>query len=245
MILKKILRNVFVLVSLVSTPLLAQNKLHVYLFPGQGSDYRIFDSLIWDNNVDTTIISYGTPAEGMSMKAFAETLIPRIDTTEQFALVGVSLGGMICAELSELIEPKLTIIISSAKNSRELPMRYNFQKVLPIYSIFPCFLLTTGARLMQPVLEPATRKNKTTFKSMLKQKKPLYMKRTVEMIIKWDRTNNYNKIYQIHGNKDHTIPIRNLQKPYYVISSGSHMMTLTQANEVSGLLKKIILEHNI
>lgn len=218
----------------------AQNKLQVYLFPGQGSDYRLFDSLQWESGIDTTIISYGTPFEGMSMKEFAQSLLPEIDTTKQFALVGVSLGGMICVELSELIKPELTIIISSAKNSKELPFRYNFQKMVPLYSIFPGFLLTTGAQIMQPLVEPDRKNNKETFKSMLKQKKPLYMKRTVEMVIKWERINNSSIIHHIHGDNDHTIPIKNIQKPYLLVKGGSHMMTLTQAEAVSEQIKVLI-----
>jgi surfactin synthase thioesterase subunit len=119
-LLKKCVAIFLVLIFVAHSNLLAQNKLQVYLFPGQGSDYRLFDSLSWPVNVDTTIISYGTPGEGMSMQAFAKSLLSKIDTTEQFALIGVSLGGMICVELSELIKPELTIIISSAKNNREL-----------------------------------------------------------------------------------------------------------------------------
>ncbi len=232
----------FILVVLMSdnSVLSAQDNLHVYLFPGQGSDYRLFDSLSWPTNVDTTIISYGTPEEGMSMKEFAKSLLPGIDTTQHYALVGVSLGGMICVELSELIKPEFTIIISSAKNSKELPFRYNFQKIIPIYQVVPGFLLTTGARIMQPIIEPDRSKNKETFKSMLKQKKPLYMKRTVDMVIGWNRKENFRKIYHIHGDNDHTIPIKNINDPYYLVENGSHMMTLTEGAKISKQINQII-----
>ncbi len=237
----KIIFTVSYLTLLSGSTLSGQDKLQIYLFPGQGSDHRLFDSLKWSTGIDTTILHYGTPEEDMSLTDFAHSLIPQIDTTNTFALVGVSLGGMICVELSELLNPEFTIIISSAKNSRELPFRYNFQKIVPIYNFFPGYLLTVGARIMQPIVEPDRRNNKDTFKSMLKRKKPLYMKRTVEMIINWDRTQNDTKIYQIHGDNDHTIPIKNIEPPFYLVENGSHMMTLTRADEVSEIVNDIIL----
>jgi hypothetical protein len=58
------------------------------------------------------------------------------------------------------------------------------------------------------------------------------------MIIRWKRTSNVKTIVHIHGTNDHTIPIRNVKNPNYIIENGSHMMTLTRANEISTLLNK-------
>jgi len=63
------------------------------------------------------------------------------------------------------------------------------------------------------------------------------------MIIKWKRTSNSGKIIHIHGTKDHTLPFRNISDPDYVIKNGSHMMTLTRADEISKLLNEILLKH--
>lgn len=70
---------------------------------------------------------------------------------------------------------------------------------------------------------------------MLSSKDPIYMKRTVEMIIKWERENAKESIIHIHGTKDHTIPIRNV-KPTYIVEGGSHMMTLTQPSPINEII---------
>jgi hypothetical protein len=220
----------------------SQTKKTIYCFPGQGADKRIFDSLNIDTSFELKVIEYGTPDKHMTLKSFAIELSKQIDTTKEFVLIGVSLGGMICSELSELLNPEKTIIISSAKNRNELPFRYRFQKTIPIYKLFPgCFLLA-GAKLLQPIVEPDRKKNKATFKAMLAGKNGKYMKRTINLIIKWDRKNNSKKIYHIHGNKDHTLPLKKIQKPDYIIQNGSHMMTLTRAREISLFLNKILCE---
>jgi pimeloyl-ACP methyl ester carboxylesterase len=212
----------------------------IYCFPGQGSDRRIFESLTVTPGYELKVIEYGTPDAGMTMNDFARRLSEQIDTSRPFVLVGVSLGGMICAELNEILNPEKTIIISSAKNSDELPMRYQFQKSIPLYKLFPGSVLHAGAKLMQPIVEPDRRHYKETFQSMLSSKDPVYMERTVDMIINWDRNENTKMIYHIHGAQDHTLPIRKIKSPTFVVERGSHMMTLTRAKDVSQILNSIL-----
>jgi len=153
------------------------------------------------------------------------------------------LGGMLCVELAEILNPEKVIIISSAKNRTEIPLRYKFQRMLPFFEIFPPGLLLAGAKLLQPIVEPDRNKNKDTFKSMLSNKDPLYLKRTIRMIINWERTSNSKKIVHIHGTRDHTLPIRNINNPDIIIEDGSHMMTLTRASEISKHLNEIISDY--
>ncbi|MES2836795.1 MAG: alpha/beta hydrolase [Bacteroidota bacterium] len=226
--------------TLINLSLLAQTKTTIYCFPGQGSDQRIFDSILFNPQYSVKFIDYGTPEKGMKMSDFAKKLSKQIDTTEQFYLIGVSLGGMICCELAEIINPEKTILISSAKNRNELPFRYKFQKVIPLYKLFPGSVLLAGAKFLQPIVEPDRKKNKKTFKAMLKAKNARYMKRTVALIINWDRKNNSKNVIHIHGNNDHTLPIRKIKSVNYSVKNGSHMMTLTKANEINVILNSIL-----
>ncbi len=213
----------------------------VYALPGQGSDKRIFDSIKLNANYQLKVIEYGTPESGMNMKDFALEISRQIDTCTPFILLGVSLGGMICVELSEILHPLKTIIISSAKNSNELPNKYSFQKHFPLYKAFPSSWIKHGALFLQPIVEPDRNKHKTTFKSMLENKDKVYMKRTVELIVNWQRTTNSNNIYHIHGDNDHTIPIKNIKKVDVIIPGASHMMTLTDAKKISLAINQLLI----
>ena len=220
--------------------MMGQVKKIIYAFPRQGSDKRIFDSLTIDSSYTIQVIEYGAPARHQSMASFAKQLSIQIDTSRPFILLGVSLGGMICAELAEIITPEKTILISSAKNRQELPLRYKFQKALPVYKLFPGSVLLAGAKFLQPIVEPDRNTNKTTFKSMLAAKQPTYMRRTIDLIINWNRKQNTSHIYRIHGTKDHTLPIRKIKSPNFLVDNGSHMMTLTKAKEVSQIVNLIL-----
>lgn len=212
----------------------------IYLIPGQGSDYRLFKNLQIDSSFEIRNISYGIPEENMTLPEFARELSLQVDTTRPYILIGVSLGGMIATEMGEFMNPEKIILISSAKCRNELPNRYNFQRRIPIYKIVSGEMAKKGAKIMQPIVEPDRNREKETFKSMLNDKDPVFLKRTIKMIMEWDRIDYRSDIIQIHGDNDSTIPIRNV-KYDYLLENGSHMIVLTRSTEISELLNEILL----
>lgn len=208
----------------------------VYLFPGQGSDERIFRELKFDPACRIVHIKYPVPEKRTMLAGFSKQIAQQIDTTgTDYIFIGVSLGGMICSELSERYHPKKIIIISSAKCRSELPFRYRFQKYIPLYKWIPPFLIKGGALFLQPIVEPDRRRYKSVFKSMLKSKSSRYLKRTIAMIVTWDKKDPGKNIVHIHGSNDHTLPARHV-KADTIISGGSHMMTLTKHELINDLL---------
>ncbi|MEX2483268.1 MAG: alpha/beta hydrolase [Brumimicrobium sp.] len=220
----------------------AQEKKNIYLFPGQGSDCRIFSKLEFDTNrFEVSCFDYGVPMKDESLEDFALRISKYIDTTREFVLIGVSLGGMLCTELAHQINPSKTIIISSAKTMHELPKKYTLQRQVNLYKVIPANWYKKGALFLQPIVEPDRRNEKSTFKAMLKKKSPLYFKRTVKMLVLWNRTSCTEEIIHIHGDKDHTIPLDNL-KPSYIVKNGSHMMTLTRARDINKIIINTLTE---
>jgi len=56
-----------------------QSKETIYLFPGQGSDYRIFSELTFDTSLfDVTVIEYAIPEKSMTLQEYAKELSARI-----------------------------------------------------------------------------------------------------------------------------------------------------------------------
>ncbi len=211
----------------------------VYLFPGQGSDYRIFKDLTWKENYAIVYMHFPVPDKEETLSEYALRFIPLIDTTSDFVLVGVSMGGMICTELADTLHPEKVILISSAKMSDELPGRYTFQKALKLNRLVPEKTIKKSALILQPIVEPDSKEDLDFFRSMLGIKDPTYLKRSVDMIINWDRTDYNENIIHIHGDSDHTIPFKNIQADY-IIENGSHMMVYTRAGEISEILNEVL-----
>jgi pimeloyl-ACP methyl ester carboxylesterase len=227
------------LICIISIKGLASGKTKVYLFSGLGSDARIFEKIKLNDQYEIVNILYPIPPKKCTMKEYALMLRDQIDTTGKYIFIGVSIGGMICVELRDILRPEKVIIISSAKCRQELPFRYRFQKSIPLNKIVPAGVMKGGAKILQPIVEPDRNKNKKTFKAMLRSMNKRYLKRSVDMIINWNRK-DYNKdIIHIHGTKDHTLPFRHL-KATYPVKKGSHMIALTRGDEMNLLILSIL-----
>ncbi|MEL6194804.1 MAG: alpha/beta hydrolase [Bacteroidota bacterium] len=216
-------------------------QIPVYLLPGQGADERLFSKIRIEGEYVIQPIEYVDPAKGMSMSDYAHILADQIDTSQPSILIGVSLGGMLATELADMIPVEKVIIISSAKGRQELPSRYTLQRKLPLYKIIPGQIIRFGARVLQPILEPAGKENNHLFQQMLRDKSSRFLKEATAMILEWERTTHSDKIIHIHGDKDHTLPIKHINYDY-LIEGGEHVMVMTRAEEISKLLNKILAE---
>lgn len=215
-------------------------KKNIYLIPGQGADERSFKNLKLDSNYyNINFVKWIIPERNENMKSYAKKLLQQIDTTKKYYLIGVSLGGMVATEMMQISNPEKVIIISSAKCRYELPLRYRFQKIVPLYLLIPKRLIKWSSFIAQPLFEPDRKNEKETCVAMLKAKNPRFLKRTIGMIIKWKKTQADTSIIHIHGNKDHTIPVRNV-KYDHLIQRGSHMMILTRTHEIQQIILKYL-----
>lgn len=208
----------------------------VYLFPGQGSDAALFSKMKL-LNCDTTIISYPAPLKKESLQAYAKRISTQIDTTKPFYLIGVSFGGMLSVEISKFLNPQKVILISSAAIRKELPFRYIFQKVFPLYTIFSGRYYKRMANLARPIVEPDCRIYDSLFSAMIDRKDPKFMKRSIKMICRWDNKMTPKNVVHLHGNSDHTLPYRRIKNAIKV-EKGSHMMVYTKAEEINELVNK-------
>ena len=92
---------------------------------------------------------------------------------------------------------------------------------------------------MQPIVEPDSKQDRQFFKDMLNDKDPVFLRRTINMIIRLEYQNCQQNIIHIHGDNDHTIPSKNVDIDY-LIPNGSHMMVYTRAEEISGIINQIL-----
>jgi len=234
---KPSLITIFVLATALK--LMAQTTTFVYFFPGTGSDARLFSEIKLPDGFQAVNIIYPVPAKNANMASYSAILAAQIDTSKPFVIIGVSIGGMFCTELAEQLHPLKIIIISSAKSRSELPRHYRFQRYIPLNKLFGPRAIKMLSPAAQYVVEPDSRRNRTTFKAMLRDKDRLFLKRAVNMIINWKRTSYDENIIHIHGENDHTLPLKNIQ-PSIIVKDGSHMMTLTRGEEISALLQQIL-----
>lgn len=209
---------------------------HVYLIPGQGADGRLFSRLHLEN-CDTTIIKYPVPFRHETLPEYAKRLASQVDTTQPFYLIGVSLGGMCAVEMAKFLHPVKVILISSAETEDEIPVRYRFQRVLPLNRLVGGRLCKWMAPPARFLFEPESRKDKDIFNAMIHDKDPRFMKRSINMIIHWKNKEIPPGIVHIHGDHDHTLPCRRIKNCIH-LKDGSHMMIYTHSEVLNKLLNE-------
>ncbi|MBU2045171.1 MAG: hypothetical protein KJ712_00395 [Bacteroidetes bacterium] len=101
--------------------------INIYCIPGLGTDERLFSKLKL-KNAEIEFITWVKPDKKDDITSYAEKLIPQIDLSLPFALLGVSLGGILAVELSSKINPQKVFVISSLKSSKEFPFYIRFFK---------------------------------------------------------------------------------------------------------------------
>jgi len=211
----------------------------VYLIPCQGFDYRVFNNLKLTSNFDTVNIHFVVPGKNCELKEYAQLLAQQIDTTEKFSLIGVSFGGMVCSEMCEFLKPEKVILISSAKERKEIPAGYKMFKYFPINRLIPGCLYKAAGQILRPIFEPDEKLANGLFKDMLHDSNNQFMKQSTKMIINWNKKSFSNKITHIHGTNDNTLPYRKI-KADYTISKGSHMMVFTRSEEINTIINRIL-----
>jgi len=215
------------------------HRTKVYLIPGQGFDFRVFNNLKLTSNFDTVNIHYVVPEKNYELKEYAQLLAQQIDTTENFSLIGVSFGGMVCSEMCEFLNPEKVILISSAKERKEIPVGYKMFKYFPINLLIPGYLYKASGQILRPIFEPDEKLANGLFKNMLHDSNNQFMKQSTKMIINWDKKTYSDKIIHIHGTKDNTLPYRNI-KANYTIDKGSHMMVFTRSEDINTIVNRIL-----
>lgn len=217
--------------------------MNTYFISGLGADKRIFSKLKLNENIKMIHIDWISPNKKESLASYAERLSKVIDLSQPFALVGVSFGGMIAVEMSKLLNPATTIIISSTMLSTHLPALYRFAGKLGLLKFIPAKFLKSSNKLTQNYYF-GTRSNseKTLLSKIIKDTDPYFLKWAIGSILSWKNENRPERIYHIHGTNDKILYSKTAQ-PDFVIENGTHFMVYQNAEEISGIIDGIIFNN--
>lgn len=209
----------------------------VYAIPGLGTTEGLF-SMLKLSNCKLVVLKWPETQKGMSIKDYAQEFIKQIDTSEKFYLMGVSLGGMICSELSHLLKAEKVFLISSCKNKLELPPLIKALKYLPLHKLLSENTLRKFAFHSRWLLG-FEKEYEDEFVAMIQSMPKNYVKHTISMIVNWDKTSSPLNCVHLHGTKDRLLLFKNV-KADHVIENGTHAMIVYQATEISKLLNELM-----
>lgn len=208
----------------------------IYFLTGLGADKRAFSKIKLPDVYSIKHVEWITPLKNETLSEYAKRLLPQIDTSLPFILVGLSMGGMLAVEIARLTNPKLVILISSIKGSDELPWYYKLVGIFKLHKLLPATAIKTPKAAGFYFIGTRDRESRKIITQMSNSANPVFVKWAVNAIVNWKSKEHPKNVFHIHGTDDHILPIR-FTKPDVRLEGGGHMLVYTMANQVSGLIQ--------
>ena len=208
----------------------------IYLLSGLGADERVFKELEILKGRAHKFIKWEIPHED-DLKSYSERLLVQIDEDDEIVLIGVSFGGMIATEISEMIVVKKTILISSSRNRWEIPKIYRHLGKRGLIKLLPNRLLKQSNCVTNWLFGVEKPGDKKLLRAILKDTDPIFLKWALLSIANWNRNVNHAELVQIHGDRDRILPPKS-HSEIKIVKGGGHLMILDKSEEVNELLRK-------
>ncbi len=217
-------------------------KTHIYFVPGLAACSKIYEYIdLPKEKYELHFIEWLIPNSVKEPLVDYAKRMCEIITEENFVLVGVSFGGIVVQEMSKIIHPKKTIIISSVKNSSEIPKRLKITKFTKAYKFLPYKKVARNEGIVGFVFEKMSKKRSERYKQFLSVRDEVYLEWSIYNVLNWNQKETLPNVFHIHGTADGIFPIKHI-KDCIVIEDGAHVMIINKAKKVSEVITGILHE---
>ncbi len=207
----------------------------IYFISGLGADKRVFQKLVLPGNFALHYIEWLPVSREESLVSYCQRLSVQIDQTRPFILIGLSFGGIIAIELSKMLAPRQTIIISSFSSRKQVSPFYIFIGKTRLYNLIPVGFLLRPNPVIFRRMGAGTEERQKMLIGILKETDPSLFRWAVNQLFNWDNHWEPENFLHIHGTADKILPYRKSMQAIQV-KGGEHLMVYSRAEEVSALL---------
>ncbi|PKA14323.1 alpha/beta hydrolase [Leptospira haakeii] len=211
---------------------------NIYLISGLGADERVFRNIDFYGE-NPKHIRWIDPYIDESLESYSKRLLNQIDSKNELILIGVSFGGIIASEIAKHVPAKKIIVISSIKDSSEIPFIYRIINFLGLMNLIPSYLLKLYNPILAYFFGISSLEDKELLKSFLSKTDGKFIKWALKSILMWNNENYPSNLVHIHGSDDRLFP-RKLIGQVAMIAGGGHFMILNKAEEISVKLREIL-----
>lgn len=204
-----------------------------------GADCRIFRHIRLPEGFEAAYLDWIPPVKHESLRDYSFRLAERIDTSEPFAIAGLSMGGMMAIEIAKKYHPVVTILISSVPCSGHLPGYYKTAGRLKLHRAIPVSLLKS-ASFVKRFFTAEKNEDKQLLRQMIAESDPAFISWALDAVLNWHCDTFEGRYIHIHGKRDLILPVR-FTKPTHVISTAGHVMVLTKSAEINRILSETLL----
>jgi pimeloyl-ACP methyl ester carboxylesterase len=212
----------------------------IYFLSGLGTDERVFQWLSYEG-YRPVHIPWLVPERGEALAHYAQRMASSIKA-EHPVLVGLSFGGMVAIEIAKQMKAQKVILISSVKDSSEVPIYFKMFRLFPLHRIFPFKpLLWALYWLAYWLFAPEGNDERILFKNILQETDSHFLKWALHQVVIWRNKEIPEHLVHIHGRRDRIFPYR-FVSPDYTLENSGHLMVMNRAKEISNLIEKLALD---
>ena len=216
------------------------DKTHIYLMPGLAASPKIFEYI--EFNPSTTELHYlewiPPSHEKEPVDEYAGKYLDMIQHPDP-VLIGVSFGGILVQEISQMIQVQKVIIISSIKSKQEMPKRLLFLKSFRVYKLFPSRRLSKIEDFTRFDYHPHLKKKVELYNKYLGVRNEKYLNWSLRAVLYWENKSSTTDLIHIHGTRDEIFPIKHIEN-CIPVEGGTHAMILIKAKKINQILNRLL-----
>lgn len=208
----------------------------IYGISGLGADERVFKYLNLKHEIIPLIWIKHDKNE--SLESYASRLASKINTNEAFGILGVSFGGLVAVEISKILNPKVTILISSVATKNELSLLLKGVGKMNIIKYLPSKIFNPPKKIAHFLFGTD---NKELLNKILDDSDLDFSKWAVNELLNWKNTTTLSSIIKISGTNDKLLPPTKADNNTILIEKGEHFMIVDKAKEISEVINERVL----
>jgi pimeloyl-ACP methyl ester carboxylesterase len=211
----------------------------VYFIPGLGADKRVFKNIQLPEGFQPFYLDWIPPCKQESLSSYALRMAEQIPAdNDDFALVGLSFGGMLAVEIARIKHPCRLVLLSSIASSEELPGYYRFASRFKLQDLVPVSFFKSAA-ILKRLFTAETPEEKDMLRQMIRDVEPSFIHWALNAILQWESTTLPENYIHIHGTGDELIPLKYTHASH-IIKRGGHLMVMNRAEEINTILCKVL-----
>jgi pimeloyl-ACP methyl ester carboxylesterase len=206
----------------------------VYFISGLAADKRVFRHIRLPEKFEAIFLEWLKPGEKESLEAYSLRMAEQVETNEPFYILGLSLGGMIAAEIARAFPKGKLILVASIPHPGHLPNYYRWMQKAQLHKLVPVQLIKTSVYLRR-YFTTESAEDKAMLRSMIRDADPWFIRWSLNAVLQWKGSDELKVAIHIHGTNDVVLPVRYTQ-PTNIIQKGSHLMIMDRASEINQVL---------
>jgi len=211
----------------------------VYFISGLAADSRVFKHIAVPAGYEMVHLDWLKPAVRETVGDYAMRMAEGIDRREPFALLGLSFGGMLAAEIALQYAPAKTILVSSVPHYKHLPGYYRVAGVTGLHKLLPVAFMKK-ASVLKRFFTTETDEDKEMLRQLIRDSDDRFIQWAIDAIVRWKGGGDTFPHIHIHGTSDAVLPWR-FTSPTHKIAGAGHLLVMNRPEELNKIIGEYLL----